>query len=79
MKFLIFLLFLWVIFALLDPDPGTPMNPDLIWIRIHNTEKRDMKKEPVVWKTGFLWKVNGSSGLTIMFGLLSSVLQQCPS
>jgi hypothetical protein len=28
MKFLNFLLFLWVIFALLDPDPGTPLNPD---------------------------------------------------
>ncbi len=34
---------LWVIFALLDPDPDpeTPLNPDLIWIRIHNTYPRD--------------------------------------
>jgi hypothetical protein len=28
-------LFLWVIFGLLDPDPGTPLNPDPI--RIRNT------------------------------------------
>jgi hypothetical protein len=27
MKFINFFLFLWVIFALLDPDPGTPLNP----------------------------------------------------
>jgi hypothetical protein len=38
-KFINFVQFLWVIFALLDPDPGTPFNPDpiRIWIRIHNT------------------------------------------
>jgi hypothetical protein len=32
MKFINFFLFLWVIFALLEPDsdtdPGTPLNPD---------------------------------------------------
>jgi hypothetical protein len=28
MKFLQFFLFLWVIFALLDPDPATQINPD---------------------------------------------------
>ncbi len=37
MKFISFSLFLWDIFALLDPDPGTPMNHDPIRIRIHNT------------------------------------------
>jgi hypothetical protein len=36
-KFTNFSLFLWDIFALLDPDPGTPLNPDPIRIRIHNT------------------------------------------
>jgi hypothetical protein len=36
---LTFFLFLCVIFALLDPDPGTPLNPDPIRIRIHNTER----------------------------------------
>ncbi len=31
-----FFLFLWFIFALLDPDPDPPtwLNPDPIWIRI---------------------------------------------
>jgi hypothetical protein len=29
--------FLLVIFALLDPDPGTPLNPGPIRSRIHNT------------------------------------------
>ncbi len=28
MKILDFFLFLWVIFALLDPDPATQINPD---------------------------------------------------
>ncbi len=28
MKFINFFLFLWVIFALLGPDPGSPLNPD---------------------------------------------------
>ncbi len=43
MKFIIFFLCLWVIFALLDADPdmdpGTPLNPDPIRIRIrfHST------------------------------------------
>ncbi len=48
MKFINFLLFLWVIFALLDPDPyfesgsmdpRAPLNPEPIRkrIRIHNT------------------------------------------
>jgi hypothetical protein len=32
-----FFLFLLVIFALLDPDPGTRLNLDPIRIRIHNT------------------------------------------
>ncbi len=40
MKFINLLLRLWVIFALLDPDPdtdpGIPLNQDLIRIRIHN-------------------------------------------
>jgi hypothetical protein len=39
-KFINFFLCLWIIFALLDPDtdtdPGTPMNPDPVRIRIHN-------------------------------------------
>ncbi len=52
MKFFNFLLCLWVIFALLDPDPGTdpgtPLNPDPIWIRIririHSTaHQREMQ------------------------------------
>jgi hypothetical protein len=31
---------LWIIFALLDPDPdpGTPLNQDLIRIRIHSPD-----------------------------------------
>ncbi len=35
-KFIYFFLCLWVFFALLDPDPdpGTPLNPDLIRIRM---------------------------------------------
>ncbi len=37
MKFITFFLLLWVIFALLDPDPGTPLNLNPIRIRIHNT------------------------------------------
>ncbi len=37
MKFLNFFLFLWVIFALLDPDPLTWLNPNTIRIRIQNT------------------------------------------
>jgi hypothetical protein len=28
MTFILFFLCLWVIFALLDPDPGIPLNPD---------------------------------------------------
>ncbi len=38
MKFLNFYLLLWVIFALLDPDPDplTRLNPDPIGIRIRN-------------------------------------------
>jgi hypothetical protein len=35
MNFLNFFL-LWVIFALLDPDPLTRLNPDPVWIRIRN-------------------------------------------
>ncbi len=35
-NFLIFFLLLWVIFALLDPDPLTWLNPDLIRTRILN-------------------------------------------
>ncbi len=35
MKFINFVLFLWVIFALLHPDPVTPFNT--VKIRIHNT------------------------------------------
>jgi hypothetical protein len=34
MKFLNFLKFLWVIFALLEPNPLTCLNPDQIQIRI---------------------------------------------
>jgi len=34
MKFLNFFLLFWVIFALLDPDPLTRLNPDPIRIRI---------------------------------------------
>jgi hypothetical protein len=37
MKFFNRFLFFWVIFALLDLDPGTLLNPDPIRIRIHNT------------------------------------------
>ncbi len=39
MKFVNFFLCLLAIFALLDPDtdPGTPLNPDSIRIRIHST------------------------------------------
>ncbi len=39
MKFISLFLLLWVIFALLDPDPdsGIPLNPDPIRIRIHKT------------------------------------------
>jgi hypothetical protein len=49
MKLSSFFLYLWVIFALLDPDPDPdyesgsrygsmgPLNPDPIRIRIHNT------------------------------------------
>jgi hypothetical protein len=39
MNFFFFFLCLWVIFALLDldTDPGTPLTPDPIRIRIHNT------------------------------------------
>jgi hypothetical protein len=40
MKSFTFSLFMWAIFALLDPDldtdPSTPLNPDPIRIRIHN-------------------------------------------
>jgi hypothetical protein len=36
-KFSNFFLFLWVIFAFLDPNPETPLNSDSIRIRIHNT------------------------------------------
>ncbi len=38
MKFINFFLRLWVFFALLDPDtdPGTPLNPDPIRIRIQS-------------------------------------------
>ncbi len=32
-NFLTFFQFLWIIFALLDPDPLTWLNPDPIWIR----------------------------------------------
>ncbi len=41
--FLNFLLLLWVIFALLDPDPGplTRLNPDPIRIRIRNPVQHD--------------------------------------
>ncbi len=35
-KFIILFLCLWVICALLDPDPGTPLNTDPIQIRIHS-------------------------------------------
>jgi hypothetical protein len=37
-KFITCFLFFWVIFALVDPDPGTPLNLDPI--RIHNTGER---------------------------------------
>ncbi len=49
MKSMNFYLRLWVIFALLDPDPdpdtdpGTPLNPDPI--RIHNTGFNPWTKE----------------------------------
>ncbi len=50
MKFTNFFLFLWVIIYLQDPDPdpGTPVNPDRIQIRIHNTSlKTDLCRN---WK-----------------------------
>jgi hypothetical protein len=37
MKFLNFFLFLYVIFALLDPDPDSRSGSMLTWIRIRNT------------------------------------------
>jgi hypothetical protein len=37
MKFINFFLCLWIIFALLDTDPWTPLKPDPIRIRIHST------------------------------------------
>ncbi len=45
MKFINCFLYLWVIFALLDPDPiaypdmdpGNPLNSDPIRIRVHST------------------------------------------
>jgi hypothetical protein len=47
MNFLNFFLFLWVIFALLDPDPLTRLNPDPIEIRIRNPAiKRNMFRSP---------------------------------
>ncbi len=53
-----FFRFLWVIFALLDPDPGTPMNPDPIRIWIYNTgsnsERKDLCFE--AWKPVFVLK-----------------------
>ncbi len=44
MKFIIFFLDFWVIFALLDPntDPGTPLNPDPT--RIYSTAYKHDKK-----------------------------------
>ncbi len=39
MNFYKFFLLLWVIFALLDPDPLTRLNPDPIRIRIRNPAK----------------------------------------
>jgi hypothetical protein len=43
LKFINFYIFLWVIFAILDPDPdpGTTLNPDPIQIRIYSTGKND--------------------------------------
>ncbi len=41
MKFINFFLFLRVIFAVLDPDPGTLLNPDPI--HIHNIGWRYMR------------------------------------
>jgi hypothetical protein len=41
-KFINFFLCLWLIFALMNPDPDTdpwtPLNPDPIRTQIHNTE-----------------------------------------
>jgi hypothetical protein len=39
MKFINCFQFFWVTIALLDSEPGTPLNPDPVRIRIHNTGK----------------------------------------
>jgi hypothetical protein len=38
MNFINSFIFFWAIFALLNLDPGTPLNPDPIRIRIHDTD-----------------------------------------
>jgi hypothetical protein len=48
MKFLTCALFLWVIFALLDPDPLTLLTMDSIWIRIRNTASKMLKNSVTV-------------------------------
>jgi hypothetical protein len=62
MKIITFFLCLWVIFALLDPDPGTdpgtPLNPDSIRIRIHNTGFGSFLKSRTVVRIRNSWRLD---------------------
>ncbi len=49
MKFLKKILLFWVIFALLDPDPLTRLNPDLIRIRIRIRIRNPALKDSESW------------------------------
>jgi hypothetical protein len=67
MKFINFFLFLWVIFALLDldPDPGTPLNPDpapqhcleVGSMRNRNVQIMKQSISKILITTGFSWSL----------------------
>ncbi len=69
---------LWVIFALLDPnpDPLTRLNPDPIRIRIRNPDGDSVSILRRVWKmfTHSHWKL--SANFTCFYEDLNSILEQ---
>jgi hypothetical protein len=48
---------LWVIFALLDPDPLTRLNPDPIRIRIRNPARK-REKAAATLPSSFFWTMS---------------------
>jgi hypothetical protein len=62
--YIFFLLLLWVIFALLDPDPLTRLNPDPI--RMRNPSLEDGRPGDAVVGPGELYRVVGVEGAALV-------------